>query len=150
MPPRKQKKRNKSKQPLNILGISLGNVLAFKFATLFKTNKLISVVPGSKLPECIWESVTTGKIAKNSGKGLKGYRKELSCFNPIDDLKKIKINCCEIYLGTSDKMIPFKRGLQFAKEAKKILKNTDIKVYKTCGHIETVLKFSNKFHNHLL
>lgn len=38
---------------INLLGISLGNAIAYKFANVFRVDRFVSVVPGSFLPECI-------------------------------------------------------------------------------------------------
>ena len=108
----------KQKSEVNVLGISLGNASAYKFANDFPVRRFVSVVPGSYLPECIWESIATRKIAKNSGKTLEDYRDVLDDFSPIRNLDKLKAKSLEVYLGKRDKMIPYKRGKELVDEMK--------------------------------
>lgn len=126
------------------MSISLGNVLGFRFAEHFKVNKFISVVPGSRLAECIWESIATKKIAQNSGKSLRDYKKVLANYNPIESVSRIKPLYSEMYLGRNDLMIPFKRGEELAKVMKKRFK-TRVICLKSSGHVETIFEFSKQF-----
>jgi esterase/lipase len=139
----KQKKIYPGKE-VNVLGISMGNVLAFRFAQHFKVNKFISVVPGSRLAECIWESIATRKIVQNSGRSFEEYKKNLADYNPIENVKKITPTFSEIYLGKGDLMIPYKRGKELAELMEKKLK-TKIKTRRFSGHVETVINFSKEF-----
>ena len=129
---------------VNILGISLGNVLAFRFAEHYQTNKLISVVPGSRLADCIWESIATNKIARGSGRTLQEYRQILKLFDPISSVPRITPAYAEIFLGLHDLIIPYGRGEELAKamETKFRIKKY---LYKTSGHVETVIHFSKHF-----
>jgi len=140
----KNQKKNYPKKEVNVLGISIGNVLSFRFAEHFKVNRFLSVVPGSKLAECIWESISTHKIAKNSGKTLKDYQRDLKNYNPIESIPRINPKISEIHLGLRDLMIPYKRGKELA-EAMKKKHNTKIHNKKHSGHIETILSFSKQF-----
>lgn len=133
---------------VNVLGISLGNVLAFKFAEHFRVNKLFSVIPGSKLAECIWESIATKEIAQNSGRNLQDYKKSLSDYNPIESVSKINPDISEIYLGMCDLMIPYKRGKELAKEMQKRFK-TKLYQYRYSGHAETLFSFLKKFNKEM-
>jgi hypothetical protein len=135
----KRQKRNKIKSGLNVLGVSMGNVLAFKFANHFKINKFISVVPGSKLPECIFESIATRKIAESSGKDLKAYRKYLKTYGPEENLDNLKAKKIKIYLGPYDVMIPYQRGLELVKKMRKKGLKPSVKTYANAGHVETII-----------
>jgi hypothetical protein len=137
-------KRNPSKK-INVLGVSLGNVLAFRFAEYFKINKLISVVPGSRLAECAWESIATKEIVRNSGLNLKDYKKILKNYNPIESVPKISTKYAEIFLGTSDLMIPYQRGKELAEAMQKNFKNINVYSRKFSGHVETIFYFVKQF-----
>lgn len=135
----KRQKKNKFGGKLNVLGVSMGNVLAFRFANHFKINKFIAVVPGSKLPECIFESIATRKIAANSGKNLKAYQKELKIYDPDANLDNLKAKKIKIYLGDYDLMIPYKRGWELVKKMRKKGLKPSVKIYFNSGHVETII-----------
>ena len=130
---------------INVLGISLGNAPAYVFASLFPVDRFISVVPGSLLPECIWESIATKKIAENSGRTLENYQEALDYFSPIRNLSSLKVNSLEVYLGKSDKMIPYKRGKELIDEMERIKLNTRTAIFPFSGHCEAILYFSRNF-----
>lgn len=129
---------------VNVLGISLGNVLAFRFAEHFKVNGLVSVVPGSRLAECIWESAATGEIAQKSGKSLDDYKKSLSDYNPIESVPRINPQYSEVHLGTCDLMIPYARGEELAKAMQQRFR-VNLSLSRFSGHVETIFYFSRQF-----
>ena len=130
---------------INVLGISLGNAPAYVFANNFSVDRFISVVPGSLLPECIWESIATRKIAESSGKTLEDYREALDDFSPIRNLSSLKVNSLEVYLGKSDKMIPYKRCKEIVDEMERMKLNPKTIIFPFSGHCETILYFSRNF-----
>jgi len=132
------------KKRVNVLGISLGNVLAFRFTEHFQVNKLISVVPGSRLAECIWEGIATNKIAQNSGRILRDYQTSLTDYNPIESVPRVNPAISEIYLGMRDLIIPFNRGDELAKTMLGRHK-TNVQYNKYSGHVETIISFSKEF-----
>ena len=139
-----RQKQNYYGKKVNVMGISLGNVLAYRFAENFRVDKLFSVVPGSRLAECIWESIATNSIAKNSGRSLQDYQEALAGYNPIESASKIKPSYTEIHLGLCDLMIPYFRGNELAKKMKSKF-NTKVECGKYSGHVETIISFSIKF-----
>ena len=130
---------------INVLGISLGNAPAYKFADFFHVERFVSVVSGSLLPECIWESIATKKIAENLGRTLDDYREALDDFSPIKNLGNLKANSLEIYLGRYDKTIPYKRGRELIDEMRIKGLNPEVTTYSFSGHCETVLSFARNF-----
>lgn len=140
------RKQNQSylERKVNVLGISLGNVLAFRFAENFQVNKLISVVPGSRLAECIWESIATNKLAQNSGINLREYQASLASYNPIESISRISHTYQEIHLGVYDLMIPYRRGMELAKKIQKKFR-TSLYCNRFSGHVETIVSFSKRF-----
>ena len=97
----------------SFLGVSLGNAPAFYLANLTgSTGRLVSVAPGSYLPECIRESVATSHIVKKGlrrGYSFEDYVAHLSQFSPINNLDNLQTQT-EVHLGRYDLMIPYKRG----------------------------------------
>jgi len=130
---------------VNVLGISLGNAPAYLFANFFQVNRFISAVPGSLLPECIWESIATRRIAESSGRTLENYREALDDFSPARNLDNLKVNSLEIYLGKSDKMIPYERGKELVDEMEKKGLNLKTTIFPASGHCETILYFARIF-----
>jgi hypothetical protein len=140
----KKQKESKFKGKTNVLGVSMGNTWAFKFANHFRVDKLVSVVPGSKLPECIFESIATRKIAESSGKDLKAYKKYLKTYGPEENLDNLKAKKIKIYLGPYDVMIPYKRGLELVKKMRKKGLKPSVKTYANSGHVETIISSFGK------
>ena len=139
---------NRFKQPegiLNVLGISLGNAPAYLFANFFPVNRFVSVVPGSLLPECIWESIATREITEGSGKTLDDYREVLNDFSPLRNLNSLKVDSLEVYLGKCDKMIPYERGRELVDRMEKIGLKPRTKVLPFSGHCETIFYFTKDF-----
>jgi|SRR3989344_5314480 len=135
----------KKQGDINVLGVSLGNAPAYKFANYFPVKRFVSVVPGSLLPECIWESIATRKIAEKSGRTLENYREALNNFSPARNLDNLKVNSLEIYLGKSDKMIPYERGKELVDEMEKKGLNLKTTIFPASGHCETILYFARIF-----
>ena len=135
----------KKRGDINVLGVSLGNAPAYKFANYFPVKRFVSVVPGSLLPECIWESIATRKIAEKSGRTLENYREALNNFSPARNLDNLKVNSLEIYLGKSDKMIPYERGKELVDEMEKKGLNPKTTIFSMSGHCETILRFAWDF-----
>jgi len=129
---------------VNVLGISTGNVLAYRFAEQHRVNRLISVVPGSRLAECIFESSATRRIAEKSGRSLGEYRESLEDYNPIDSIGRIAPRSTDIYLGKHDIMIPFRRGIKLA-EAMREKYGAKVHCERFSGHVGTILSFSKQF-----
>ena len=136
---------SEKREKINILGVSLGNAPAYKFANAFPVNQFVSVAPGSFLPECVWESIATRRIAENSRETLDDYREALDDFSPIRNLDNLGANSLEVYLGKCDKMIPYKRGKELVDEMKKRELNPRTTIFPASGHCETILFFAKSF-----
>ena len=130
---------------VNVLGISLGNAPAYKFADYFPVKRFVSVVPGSLLPECIWESISTRKIAENSGITLEDYREALDDFSPARNLENLKANSIEVYLGKFDRLIPYQRGKELVDKIEEKGLNPRTTIFPASGHCETILRFAWDF-----
>ncbi len=136
--------RNSPDEEVNVLGISTSVAVAFRFAERFKVNKFISVTPGSRLAECIWESIGATYISQNPHKYLKDYQRSLINYNPIESISKINPKISEVYLGKYDVMIPYNRGKELADKMKRNGK-TKIFCNQYSGHVETLFYFLKKF-----
>lgn len=130
---------------INLLGISLGNAPAYKFANVFSVDRFVSVVPGSFLPECIWESIATRRMAENSGYSLNDYKEALDDFSPIRNLDSLSANSLEVYLGRFDRMIPYSRGKELIEGMRKIGLNPKTQTYPLSGHCEAIFHFARSF-----
>ena len=130
---------------INVLGVSLGNAPAYKFANTFPVNRFVSVAPGSFLPECVWESIATRRIAENSGRSLDDYREALDIFSPVRNLDNLKVNSLEVYLGKSDKMIPYSRGKELVDKMEETGLSPRTTIFSSSGHCETILRFATDF-----
>lgn len=127
----------------SFLGVSLGNAPAFYLANQTgSTGRLVSIAPGSYLPECIRESVATAHIIK---KGLKrGYLFEdyiyhLSQFSPSNNLYNLQTQT-EVHLGRYDLMIPYKRGKELTDQLQK-RNNTRVTINAYQDHVSLIRSF---------
>jgi len=138
--------RRTSGELLNVIGMSIGNVLAYNFARQFPTTNLVSVVPGARLADCIFESRATRDIPNRGNFDLEDYRRELREFNPIEALEGMLVDKLNLFYGTSDLMIPSSSGRELAEAVRnrRNLKSEIIK-YLGCGHVMSVLKFAQDF-----
>lgn len=123
---------------INVLGISLGNAPAYKFANNFPANRFVSVVPGSFLPECIFESIATKRIAENSGYNSEDYREALDDFSPIRNLNGLRARSLEVYLGRFDRMVPYPRGNELVEGMRKRGLNPKLTIFPFSGHCEAI------------
>jgi len=151
---------------LNILGVSLGNVLSIRAAGSINSGieRLVSIVGGSNLGLSAWDSLLTRYIAKQSGcSSPEEYEKRLAVFSPVNYTggliaNQISIrlgvfspvnytggltaNQISIRLGTMDLFIPYKYGQQLAnaliERGKKINSKIDYKSYIGADHCAAI------------
>lgn len=136
---------------LIVLGISLGNCPAYRFAAETGAKNLISVVPGSRLAECIWESNATIQEvteAKRRGYGLEDFQDKLHMFDPIKYAQQLRGHT-EVHLGRFDLMIPYKRGKELVDSLETSRSSGDLSLrvntYRFAGHSVTAHTFAREF-----
>ena len=76
---------------------------------------------------------------------MENYREALDDFSPARNLDNLKVNSLEIYLGKSDKMIPYERGKELVDEMEKKGLNPKTTIFSMSGHCETILRFAWDF-----
>ena len=129
---------------INIMGISLGNVLAIRTVKEViegKVNTLASFVGGGRLGLCAWDSILTGHTAKRSGcKSASDYEAMLEEFSPLNYLQDIEVKSLFARFGTSDLLIPYYPHGEELHDSLKALKTerNDIKVYKHADHVSAL------------
>ena len=130
---------------LNILGVSLGNVLSIRAAGSINSGieRLVSIVGGSNLGLSAWDSLLTRYIAKQSGcSSPEEYEKRLAVFSPVNYTGGLIANQISIRLGTMDLFIPYKYGQQLAnaliERGKKINSKIDYKSYIGADHCAAI------------
>ncbi len=128
----------------NVLCYSLWTYLWFYVANNFDVNKIVAVVPGSKLWACVYEGVATKKISYKSVKlwykTYYDYDKIIWKTNPICNLDNLP-NDIEIHLSTHDFYIPTYYWNELIQGIKNKQKNLKVFLYKWKGHILTLLDF---------
>ncbi len=131
---------------INLLGISLGNVLTIRAAGDIesKIEKIVSIAGGGKLGLSAWDSILTSDIVKRSGcSSVEEYEERLSTFSPVNYIDKIFTKEIVIRLGNKDLLIPYKHGQElansFIKRAKETNSKIDYKVYAGADHSATLL-----------
>ncbi|MDO8555704.1 MAG: hypothetical protein Q7R96_00845 [Nanoarchaeota archaeon] len=102
--------RSIKKGKINYVGVSLGNVLIYKLATLRPNQHLISIVPGAELGPAATDSIVTSDIVKRTLGTEKTYWKNVSMFDPIRHLNNIKTKKIHLYLAKHDLLIRYHHG----------------------------------------
>ena len=134
---------------INLLGISLGNVLSCKIANSLpnkKVKNLVSLVGGGRLGSSTWNSIMTSHIAKSSGcKSVQEYEGLVQEFSPLNNLEGVNAQRLFARFGSSDLLIPYNPD---GKELRNSLENLkvnekDIKTYPFADHC-SALFFSSK------
>ncbi len=131
---------------LNVLGVSLGNVLSIRASSDINSSieRIISIVGGGRLGLSAWDSILTGSIARKSGcQSRTEYEEKMSLFSPLNYISGIKAGKISIRLGTRDLLIPFKQGQElswaFVEQAKKTGTKIDYKEYKGADHCSSII-----------
>ena len=132
---------------LNVIGTSLGGVVALRLANNIPLNKAVFVCPGADLSRCIRDGIATSPIFKEGlkqGYNFDYFKKELKEFNPVDNMNHLsKKTRILIHLGRWDKMIPFKEGLEIVSAFKKQGITPEVVKRNFYGHGFTILTFKN-------
>ncbi len=139
------KKAIHSGKKVGIICVSIANVIGYRLANKIKTNKLISVVPGANLAECIWESYATRRQVLDSiklGYTFKDFEKILEKYAPEKNLSNLPKNL-QVYLGRWDRYIPFDQGMELISELKKRRKTPIVNINNIFGHLGTILLYKN-------
>lgn len=139
-------------EDITVLGISIGNCPAYRFAAETGAKRLISVVPGSRLAESLWRSNATKKEvmeAKKRGFTFEDFQKELSPFDPIRYVPSLS-GRVDVFLGRYDRMIPYALGKELADELERSAKarsGLDVMVHTSRfgDHSSTAYGFIRKF-----
>jgi len=127
----------------NIMGLSVGTYAGFFMANNFDVNKLVAVVPSSKLGAALWEGIATQEIRRRASKfGLENsldYDEIISGTNSIENISNLPDDI-EIHVATHDRYIPTKYGEELISEVQK-QRNPKIQRYNGKGHVLTLLQF---------
>lgn len=137
--------RDQNRHTINILGISLGNVLGIRLASEVGAplRKIVSLVGGGRLGISAWDSILTSHIVQKSGLwNADSYEEKVSAFSPtryIAGLPKCDIS---ISLGTSDLLIRYPNGQEladaFEKQHKDVGGNMKCSIYRGADHGSTM------------
>lgn len=127
---------------ISFLGISVGSMPALFLANRYKTEKVRVVCSTAKLGEGIFSAFAARKIKRDAvglGFDAEAYDDILDEINPVENIENLPEDI-KIVISRFDKYIPYKGGVELAKEIRKIKKN--VKVYKffTIGHFLTMLR----------
>jgi hypothetical protein len=132
---------------VSVLGVSLGNAPAFKFANAVDCERLLSVVPG----ESIFDGIEHGSATKHIYQsGLeKGYTSEdfksaLDEYNPGNNISNLPENI-EIHLGKWDNIVPYRHGKRLVTKIRKSGKVPIVTTRKFLGHVATIARVRNKY-----
>ena len=131
---------------LNMIGVSLGNVLAIRAAGSIdsRIGRLVSIVGGGKLGLSAWDGILTGYIARQSGfNSPEEYERELSIFSPVNYVGGIVADEIFMRFGTRDLLIPFKHGQELARalinRGDKTSAKVDYRAYRGADHSATLV-----------
>jgi hypothetical protein len=137
---------NLSLSQIDLIGYSIGVIPATFIANNFPIKSLTMVGIGTRLGECLWNGVATREIKrKTKALGIKNpeeYDEVLNGLNPIDNTKNLPENL-DLHLPMNDRYIPTKYGKRFVSLLDNKRKRYNLKRYRGCGHILTLLKYGD-------
>ncbi|MCA9487747.1 MAG: prolyl oligopeptidase family serine peptidase [Nanoarchaeota archaeon] len=138
---------------IDIIGVSLGGIAGYMCANSSpKVSKLISLVPGDRLSQAVFEGIRTSHIGnkiKNDGIPLEKLKKIWREIEPINNLKNFENKSILIFNSKDDKIIPYDRSLNLIKEVLKKNIRCEIHTNRYLGHFGTVFKFYLPFNKYL-
>ncbi|PIN89811.1 hypothetical protein COU61_02990 [Candidatus Pacearchaeota archaeon CG10_big_fil_rev_8_21_14_0_10_35_13] len=129
---------------INLMGISLGNVLSIRLAANLpkgKVKKLVSLVGGAQLGLSAWDSILTGHTARQSGcRTPNEYERKLEEFSPINYTENLTLGSIFSRFGSSDLLIPFQpHGKKLAEAlAKTRTEKIDVRTYPFADHSSAI------------
>jgi hypothetical protein len=140
----KDLKKKKLKQ-FNLLGLSVGNYVAFYVASMFdNVEKFVSVVPGYDLGACMYGSNSASlvaEMAKELGyEDHHAYDKELKGFNPGKHFRNLPKDI-EVHVAEKDQSIESSQALRLIDELKDMGLNIHATIYPGKGHVLTIAHF---------
>ncbi|MBU0958365.1 MAG: hypothetical protein KKB31_00325 [Nanoarchaeota archaeon] len=133
---------------INVLGVSIGNVLSVRLANEVsgsRINRLVSIVGGGFLGRSAWDSIATRDVAQNSGcDSVEEYEEILAEFGPAYYLPNIFAEKVFARFGGNDLMIRYNpHGMELRNSLEKMEAHSrDIKTYKRFDHSSTILRTS--------
>lgn len=126
---------------VNLIGTSLGNVLAIRFgAELANGNlkRLVAVAGGFRLGFSAWDSILTRDKVRLQCSSVEEYEREVSEFSPINYVQKITAEQIYFRMGSHDLLIPPSEGYMLARALQSQSSNLDSKVYRWADHGATI------------
>lgn len=126
---------------INLLGISLGNVLSIRAAAYIprgKLRNLVSIVGGGRLGLSAWDSILARDIVRSSELSAQEYEKGVSEFSPIHYTGEIFPEKIFARFGASDLLIPSQHGRELAGALEKVDCTKDIRTYPLADHCLTM------------
>lgn len=130
----------------SVLSISVGNMPGFYFANNYGCNRLVSLTPGARLGENIFQGIFTKHIkeyAIESGyKTHEKYGQVMEGLNPIDNIENLPIGRINIEFGSLDRVILSNSARELISKLRH--KNPIVLEHKFRGHTETVLNWTQR------
>jgi len=128
---------------INVLGLSLGGVLASRLAAEMKVEKLVMIAPGFDLSWCVEYGMLTKNIFYSSiknGFSRDDYEKNLSSFSPKNNFGKISPKTrIELRVGVWDRVVPYSDVLKLIRLSKELKLDVHIHRKILFGHSFTCL-----------
>ena len=129
---------------IRMVGVSFGNVLAFKTAAEHGARELIPILPGAKLGACAYDSALTGRIARQSGLSYDSYVEALSSFDPIAYVPKLIAERIEMHIATRDIMIRYHHGKELADSLLQHHTHARVYVHRGADHAGGIMRASRE------
>jgi hypothetical protein len=134
---------------ISVLGASLGGVPAFVFANTHKLDHAIFLTPGFDFVNSIWRSSATRRIIPQEDyTRMQEYDSVVNDLSPHNNISNFENNISrsvDIHIGKSDKIIPFKEGLNVIEAMRKMNLKTRAVIRDYSGHGETICCYKNPY-----
>ncbi len=134
---------------INLLGISLGNIVSVRLAHEvpgLEIENFVSIVGGLHPGKIAWNSLATRKLVRKGNKTEGSYRKVFSEFSASEFSQGLKAGKIFARFGRFDLVIPYRH---YGKELKDALRNSDaeiknIRTYWWADHVTSIFLASKE------
>ena len=129
---------------INLMGISLGNVLSIRACNELpkgSVENLVSLVGGGRLGFSAWDSILTRHVSQQSCcHSAQEYEMKLEEFSPVNYTRGISVRHIFARFGSSDLLIPYNpNGKELAEALKQVdAQEIDLRVYPYLDHCSTL------------
>ncbi len=136
------KEEGLDKLPLKVFGFSAGTLASFWLANQMKASEIITVAPGYRLGEGIYNSLITLETRKKlheAGWNKVSYDERVAEYNQENNIDNLPIGKVMVFAGKHDTYVPHDHSLVLVKKLEKAGKKPKFYSYDHLDHVSIAL-----------